>query len=94
MSRSSPETETLRRYHAELWRLQIISAGGDENVASQAIALAALNGLFDHLCGGDGVAQTQQRSAIDAAVQKVLATDKWPVNRDYDDAGSRGREGR
>lgn len=32
---------------ADEWRQQIISAGGDENVAQQAVALAALNGLFD-----------------------------------------------
>lgn len=35
------------RHHAEEWRRQIINAGGDENVAQQAVALAALNGLFD-----------------------------------------------
>lgn len=37
----------IEKHHAEAWKRQIIQAGGDENVAQQAIALAALNGLFD-----------------------------------------------
>lgn len=37
----------IERHHAEEWGRQIINAGGDENVAQQAVALAALNGLFD-----------------------------------------------
>lgn len=43
MKMNSPE-----KHHAAEWMRCIISAGGDENVAQQAIALAALNGLFDH----------------------------------------------
>ena len=39
-----------------------------------------------------GHAQTPQRLAIETAVQKVLATDKWPINRDYDDAGLSERQ--
>lgn len=37
----------LEKVHAEEWKRCIINAGGDENVAQQAVALAALNGLFD-----------------------------------------------
>lgn len=39
--------DEIEKHHAEAWRRQIIEAGGDENVAQQAVALAALNGLFD-----------------------------------------------
>lgn len=39
-------SEAVKAIAAE-WKRQIISAGGDENVAQQAIALAGLNGLFD-----------------------------------------------
>lgn len=41
------ERSEIERHHAEAWRRQIIEAGADENVAQQAVALAALNGLFD-----------------------------------------------
>ena len=37
----------IEKHHAEEWKRQIINAGGDENVAQQAVALAALNGLFE-----------------------------------------------
>lgn len=39
--------DSMEKQHAAEWKRCIISAGGDENVAQQAIALAALNGLFD-----------------------------------------------
>lgn len=37
----------FERQYAEEWKRCIINAGADENVAQQAVALAALNGLFD-----------------------------------------------
>lgn len=43
----SPRFNAAESYYAEEWKRQIINAGGDENVAQQAVALAALNGLFD-----------------------------------------------
>lgn len=39
--------ESVAEHHAKEWVRCIRSAGGDENVAQQAITLAALNGLFD-----------------------------------------------
>jgi hypothetical protein len=41
--------EAVRKAYAEEWKRQIINAGGDENIAQQAVALAALNGLFDNI---------------------------------------------
>jgi hypothetical protein len=38
---------TVEKEHAAAWERCIIDAGGDENVARQAVTLAALNGLFD-----------------------------------------------
>lgn len=38
---------TIEKEHAAAWERCIVDAGGDENVAQQAVALAALNGLFD-----------------------------------------------
>lgn len=37
----------LHKRLAQDWRDQIVAAGGDRNVAEQAVTLAALNGLFD-----------------------------------------------
>jgi hypothetical protein len=37
----------LAKTHAKEWMRCILNAGGDENVAQQAVALAALNGLFE-----------------------------------------------
>lgn len=39
--------DEIEKHHAEEWQRQIINAGGDENVAQQAVTLAALNGPFD-----------------------------------------------
>lgn len=39
--------DRLEKRHAAEWKRCIITAGADENVAQQAVALAALNGLFD-----------------------------------------------
>lgn len=44
---SSINPSEVAKQHAEEWKRQIINAGADENVAQQAVALAALNGLFD-----------------------------------------------
>ncbi|MET4210482.1 hypothetical protein [Bradyrhizobium sp. LA2.1] len=46
---SAGSRDEARKHHADEWVRQIINAGGDENLAQQAVALAALNGLFDHV---------------------------------------------
>jgi hypothetical protein len=39
----------MAKHVAEEWKRQIINAGGDENLAEQAVTIAALNGMFDYL---------------------------------------------
>jgi hypothetical protein len=43
------ETIDACKAHALAWHRQIVEAGGSESVAHQAVTLAALNGLFDHV---------------------------------------------
>jgi hypothetical protein len=68
------EREALLAQLAKDWERQIISAGGDENVAQQAVALAALNGLFDHV----GNAQTIGWQPIETApVEHYAKVQSW-----------------
>ena len=50
----STDLADLRHRYATDWQRQIINAGVDENIALQAVTLAALNGLFDHLTVAQG----------------------------------------
>jgi hypothetical protein len=43
------EAIDAHKAHALAWHRQIVEAGGSESVAHQAVTLAALNGLFDHI---------------------------------------------
>jgi hypothetical protein len=57
--------------YSEEWRRQIINAGADENVAQQAVALAALNGLFDVLIGQPAPASNAQQPIRDMLTKEI-----------------------
>lgn len=50
--------------NAEDWQRQIVNAGGDEGLAQRAVALAALNGLFDHYTGRENMVMSVDNDAI------------------------------
>lgn len=73
----------MEKHHADEWRRTIVSAGADESIAQQAVAMAALNGLFDP--HRDLAAQRDTRWAVNVLLETIAAKfeglDTWDIWR-------------
>jgi hypothetical protein len=75
--------DEARRQYAEDWKRQIINAGGDENIAQQTVALAALNGLFDHIAPAQLPASpvAVNAKALAREIEQAWDSEPTPFNR-------------